>query len=47
MNDTLMGVAKGLYGHIAANKLFSGTVREAVPACKPEVAAMAATWEDK
>ena len=47
MNDTLRGVAKGLCGHIAANKLLSGTIREGASGCKPEVAAMAATWEGK
>jgi len=48
MNDILMGVAKGLYGHIVANKLFSGAIRETAPTCKPEAAAaMAAAWEDE
>jgi hypothetical protein len=45
MDDTLMGVAKGLCGHIAANKLLSRTIPEGAPGCKPEVAAMAATRE--
>jgi hypothetical protein len=44
MNDTLMGVAMGLCVHIAANKLFSGIIREVVLRRKPEVAA---TWEGK
>jgi hypothetical protein len=44
MDDTLMGVAMGLRAHIAANKLFSGIIREVVLRSKPE---LAATWEGK
>jgi len=47
MDDTLMGVAKGLCGHIAANELLSGSVREGAPECKSEMAVMAATREGK
>ena len=47
MDDTLMGVATGLCGHIAANELLSGSIREVALGCKSEVAAMAATREGK
>jgi hypothetical protein len=47
MNDTLMGVAIGLCSHIAANKLFSATIREVALGRKPEVAAMPVTREGK
>jgi|HubBroStandDraft_4_1064222.scaffolds.fasta_scaffold603371_2 hypothetical protein len=47
MDDTQLGVAKGLSGHIAANELLSGTIREGALGCKPEVALMAATREGK
>ena len=45
MDDTLMGAAKGLCGHIAANELLTGSVRERALECKSEVAVMAATRE--
>jgi hypothetical protein len=47
MDDTLMGVATGLCGHIAANELLSESIREVALGCKSEVAAMAARREGK
>jgi hypothetical protein len=47
MDDTQLGVAKGLCGHIAATELLPGTIREAGLGRKPEVAVMAATREGK
>jgi hypothetical protein len=47
MNDTQLGVAKGLCGHIAPNELPTYTIREGAPGCKAEVAVMAVTREGK
>ena len=47
MDDTQLGVAKGLCGHIAANELLSHNISERVLGCKAEVAVMAVTREGK
>jgi hypothetical protein len=47
MDDTQLGVATGLYGHIAANELLVATIREGALGCKAELAVMAATREGK
>jgi hypothetical protein len=47
MDDTQLGAAKGLCGHIAANELLSCTIREGALGCKAEVAVMAVTREGK
>jgi len=47
MDDTQLGVAKGLYGHFAANELLSFTIREGASGCKAKLAVMAATREGK
>jgi hypothetical protein len=47
MHDTQLGVAKGLYGHFAANELLSFTIREGALVCKAKLAVMAATREGR
>ena len=47
MDDTQLGVAKGLYGHFAANELLVVIIREEALECKAELAVMAATREGK
>jgi hypothetical protein len=47
MDDTQSGVAKGLYGHFAANELLAVTIREEALGCKAKLAVMAATREGK
>ena len=47
MHDAQLGVAKGLYGHFAANELLVVTIRKEALGCKAELAVMAATREGR
>lgn len=47
MIDTLMGVASGLYGHIATYELLPGIIDVTAPGCKAQLAGLADTTEGK
>jgi hypothetical protein len=47
MDDTLMGVARGLCGHIATHELFPGIIYATALACKTQLAGPAETREEK
>ena len=47
MIDTLMGVAWGLYGHIATHELLLGIIDIMTLGCKAQLADLAATREDR
>jgi len=47
MDDTLMGVAVGLCGHIATHELLPRIIYATALGCKAQLAAPAETREDK
>ena len=47
MDDTLMGVARGLCGHIATHELFPGIIYASALGCKTQLAGLAETREEK
>jgi hypothetical protein len=47
MDDTLMGVARGLCGHIATHELFPRIIYATALGCKTQLAELAETREGK
>ncbi len=47
MDDTLMGVARGLCGHIATHELLPGSIHATALGCKAQLAGLAETREEK
>ena len=47
MDDTLMGVAVGLCGHIATHELLSRIIYATALGCKTQLAGLAETREEK
>jgi hypothetical protein len=47
MDDTLMGVARGLCGHIATHELLPGIIYATALGCKTQLAGLAETREGR